>query len=127
MVRGGPHFQGSPIKARRKYLNNTCKAVRRYHHTEEIPRDELGVPTVFASGGAFLLLVIVLALFVPHPTAFQYSVFRVALSLAAAGFAAPIPGFIKATIPGYVEAGGALAVFVVVYYFNPSALVATPP
>ena len=81
--------------------------------------------TIFLSGGAFLTLLIALALFVPNPTGFQYTVFRVILSLAAAGFAGPIPGFITAKIPNYVEAGGALAVFVLVYYFNPAALVAT--
>jgi len=85
------------------------------------------LPTVFASGVAFILLLIFMAILVPSPTPFQYLIFRVTLSLAAAGFAAPIPGFIAANIPGYVEAGGALAVFVVVFYFNPAALVVPPP
>ena len=75
-------------------------------------------------GIAFLLALGVLALFVPHPTPFQYLVFRVVLALAAAGVAAMLPGFLEVNIPNWLRAGGALAVFVVVYFYNPAALVA---
>ena len=63
-----------------------------------------------------------IAIFFPEPKPFQYLIFRIVLALAAAGFAAPIPGLIHVDIP-YVKAGGAIAVFVIVFYFNPAALV----
>ncbi|MGH7773469.1 MAG: hypothetical protein ACREQA_14690, partial [Candidatus Binatia bacterium] len=37
-----------------------------------------------------------------------------------------IPGFIEIEIPNWLRAGGALAVFVVVYFYNPASLVAPP-
>jgi hypothetical protein len=81
----------------------------------------------FLFGAVFLVVVLVLALAFPHPTPFQYLVFRVVLSLAAAGVAAVIPGFLNIQVATGLKAGGALAVFAVVYYFNPAALVVPPP
>jgi len=64
----------------------------------------------------------------PVPTDFQYLVFRIVLSLAAAGAAALIPGFIEVNVSTYVKAGGAIAVFIVVFFYNPAALISiTPP
>jgi hypothetical protein len=45
------------------------------------------------------------------------------LALAAAGVAALIPGFIDVKYKGLIRAGGALAVFVVVFFLPPAALV----
>jgi hypothetical protein len=82
---------------------------------------------VFVFGVLFVILLIVLALFVPKPTAFQYMVFRIVLALAAAGIAAFIPGFIDVTVDNWVRAGGAIAVFVIVYFFSPANLVVDAP
>lgn len=80
----------------------------------------------FVFGVVFVVTLIVLAIKFPHPTPFQYNVFRVVLSLAAAGVAAMIPGFIdievSATMGLLIRAGGALAVFVMVFFFNPAQL-----
>jgi hypothetical protein len=81
----------------------------------------------FLFGIAFLLLFLVLAKWFPYPTALQYFVFRLLLSLAAAGVAAVTPGFLHLRIPTWSRAGGALAVFVLLYSFNPASLVAYPP
>ena len=62
----------------------------------------------------------ILALFFPRPTDFQYTVFRIILALSAAGVGAVIPGFIEAKIKTILQAGGAIAVFVVVYFFDPA-------
>src|SRR5258708_6889470 len=78
----------------------------------------------FVFGTAFLVTLFVVAISFPEPNPFQYLVFRVILALAAAGSAAYIPGFIHVEIKPAVRAGGALAVFVVVYFLNPAALVA---
>ena len=78
-------------------------------------------------GITFVVALGLLALLVPYPTPFQYLVFRVVLALAAAGVAAMIPGFLEVRIPKLLRAGGALAVFVVVYFYNPATLVVPVP
>lgn len=78
----------------------------------------------FVFGVAFVITLLVLAIKFPKPTPFQYTTFRVILALAAAGVAAMIPGFISLEVNApaglLIRAGGALAVFVVVYYVNPA-------
>lgn len=80
----------------------------------------------FIFGVTFIVLLLILAITFPKPTPFQYSVFRITLSLAVAGVAAMIPGFINLDVNPNVglliRAGGALAVFVIVFFFNPALL-----
>lgn len=78
----------------------------------------------FGFGVTFVVTMLILAIALPNPTLFQYTIFRVVLALATAGVAAMIPGFIEIEIPNWLRAGGALAVFVVVYFYNPASLVA---
>lgn len=84
------------------------------------------IALAFGFGVIFLVTLLILAIKFPTPTPFQYAVFRIVLALAAAGFAAMIPGFIEINLkPGEetaLRAGGALAVFVVVYFFSPAKL-----
>ena len=80
-------------------------------------------------GTAFLVFVAILAIFFPHPTQFQFLVFRTLLSLAAGGVASAIPGFlsIATDLPGVaIRAGGALAAFALVYRLNPASLISDP-
>ncbi len=93
-----------------------------------------GWPVVVSvvSGIIFLGLLLVIAVFIPNPTPFQIFVFRVVLALAAAAFGIVIPGFLKVEMPlwrrGLISAGGAMALFLIVYQVNPPALVGkTPP
>src|SRR4030095_7857364 len=76
----------------------------------------------------FVVTLLVIAFRFPSPTAFQYNVFRIVLSLAAAGTAAMIQGFtdlqLSATTNLFIRAGGALAVFLIVFFFNPARLAA---
>lgn len=81
---------------------------------------------VSAFGIIMIGLMIAIAVFFPYPTPFRYLVFRVILALAAAGVAAMIPGTIKANVGPAVEAGGAIAVFIVVFFFSPADLVVNP-
>lgn len=76
----------------------------------------------FAFGVVFVIVLLVLATLVPNPTPFQYTVFRIVLALAAGGVAAMIPGFLTVTVPNFLRAGGALAVFVIVYFYSPAEL-----
>ena len=88
----------------------------------------LQIIIAFIFGVIFITAMLLLAIKFPHPTPFQYRVFRITLSLAAAGVAAMIPGFINLEINPNVglliRAGGAIAVFVLVYFYNPAQLTA---
>ncbi len=83
--------------------------------------------TAAGSGVAFLIALLALAIAVPDPTPFQYTVFRIVLALAAAAFAATIPGFLEVTISGIARATGAIAVFMIVYFFSPAGMVLSGP
>lgn len=80
----------------------------------------------YAFGVIFVIVILGIAIGVPNPTSFQYTVFRIVLALAAAGVAAMIPGFINVTVGTAVRAGGAIAVFVIVFFFSPANLVVQP-
>jgi hypothetical protein len=45
----------------------------------------------YVFGVVFIVVLLVVALFIPNPTAFQYTVFRIVLAVAAAGVASMIP------------------------------------
>ena len=76
-----------------------------------------------ATGIVFVLILLSLAIFFPNPTDFQLFVFRVVLALAAGAFGALIPGFIEVEFRNWLRAGGALALFAIVFFWNPPALV----
>jgi hypothetical protein len=78
---------------------------------------------VSAFGVVFISALLALAIMFPHPTDFQLLVFRTLLALSAAGIAAAIPGFLNLSMDATglaIRAGGALAVFVLVYRLNPA-------
>jgi hypothetical protein len=79
--------------------------------------------TAFTFGIVFIAILLSIAFLVPNPTVTQWLVFRVVLALAAAGIAAIIPGLIVVNVSNVVRAGGAIALFVLVYWFNPPKLV----
>lgn len=76
----------------------------------------------FTFGVVFVIVILIIAVKFPRPTEFQYGVFKIVLALAAAGIAAVIPGFLHVHISTIVRAGGAIAVFVIVFFFNPASL-----
>ncbi len=86
----------------------------------------------FAFGIVFIVAMTVLAFAFPNPTAIQYLVMRIVLALSSAGVAGMLTGFIAVEIPSIagaaplVKAGGALAVFVIVYFRSPADLVVVP-
>jgi len=81
---------------------------------------------VFTFGVIFVVVLLILAIVFPHPTPFQYLVFRIVLALAASGIAALVPGFIEVNVSKWLRAGGAIAIFVLVYFFSPADLVTEP-
>ncbi len=76
------------------------------------------------AGTLFLVALLIIVLVVECPTPAQERIFLVILALAAAAFAATIPGFITVEIkhPIAVSAGGALAVFVIVFFSKPAQI-----
>jgi len=75
----------------------------------------------FSFGLVFLTTVFTTALFKPDPTPYQYTVFRIVLSLAAAGIGAILPGLLEIRSKA-ISASGALGMFLVVYFGAPAAL-----
>jgi hypothetical protein len=73
-------------------------------------------------GVIFVSVILVISILIPNPSPFQYTVFRIVLALAAAGFVSMTPGFIEAKISNWLRAGGALAVFVIVFFYSPAAI-----
>jgi hypothetical protein len=76
----------------------------------------------FGFGVVFVVVLLVLATRYPNPTPFQYTVFRIVLALASGGVAAMIPGFLSVQVSTWLRSGGALAVFVIVYFYSPAGL-----
>ena len=81
---------------------------------------------LLSMGIVIIITVVIMAVKIPQPTVFQFWVFRVLLSLGAADLGSIIPGFINFT--GNIgeiaiRAGGAIALFLVVYLINPPSKV----
>jgi hypothetical protein len=79
----------------------------------------IAAPLGFGIVGVAVLGVMAIAL--PAPTPFQFAVFRTLLALAGSGVAASLPGFLSIggsrVALGLIRAGGAIAVFVLIYMF----------
>ena len=75
----------------------------------------------FVFGVVFIASILVYAAFVKNPGPFAQQVFIVVLALAGAAVAALIPGILHVELP-FLRASGALAVFAVVFFFQPKIL-----
>ncbi|MDD3371340.1 MAG: hypothetical protein PHE27_05890 [Alphaproteobacteria bacterium] len=114
--------QGKSVKEIKKEVekalgsnNTSAKESFMSKHLERILASAFGV--------FFVAVMLVLAVCFPEPSPFQIFVFRVVLAIAAAGFGALTPGFLEVKVSNMLRAGGALAIFVAVYFFNPATLV----
>jgi hypothetical protein len=76
-----------------------------------------------AFGIGFIVVMLVIAIKFPNPTPYQYTTFRIVLAIACAGFASVIPGVLNVNVGAWLRAGGALAVFAIVYFYSPAGLV----
>jgi hypothetical protein len=102
-------------------------------HNVQIPPQTNTPPTysestlkiIFATiiGIIFIIVMLLIAWFIEEPSSFQYGIFHVVLALAAAAFAAILPGAISANLPWGISAVGSLAVFIIIYFKSPAALV----
>jgi hypothetical protein len=79
-------------------------------------------------GVVFVAIILIFNISYPNPTPTQYDAFRTVLAIAAAGIGAILPGFLFVNIKTpmvpwlqlAIRAGGGLALFVLVYFFNPA-------
>jgi hypothetical protein len=92
-----------------------------------VPRWQLITSIVI--GGVCLVAVVVLAVLNPYPSNFQEFVFRGLLAIALAAIAAIIPGFVNLKFRARgagsyigIIAGGALAIFILIWLVNPPSL-----
>ncbi len=76
----------------------------------------------FVFGVVFTGVLLLIAYKDRHPTDTARQIYRVVLALDAAGIGAVIPGMISLNQP-VIRAGGAISLFVIVYWFNPSGTV----
>ena len=82
---------------------------------------QLFVASIF--GVAFLAILLATAIIIPNPTSSQETTFRIIMAISASAFAGIIPGVmdVKLTWTNFVlRASGALAVFVIVYFYAPA-------
>lgn len=81
-------------------------------------------------GFIFAVVVIVVILITtvttPNPTSYQYTVYRIVLSLAAGGIGAVLPGLMEVKFKGWLRASGAAAFFAIVYFQSPALLQQNP-
>ena len=84
---------------------------------------ELPIIAIFIFGVLFIATMLFIAIRYPHPSNFQYIVFRAVLAIALAGVAAVIPGLLEVRFAPAISAGGAIGVFVITYLFSPAKLV----
>jgi Protein of unknown function (DUF4019) len=88
-----------------------------------------GSDVIWAStfGVVFLATVLAIALFVKRPTPLLVTVVKIVLALAGSGVAATVPGFLELSLQQshllMLRAGGAIAVFVILFFFVPAGLV----
>ncbi len=121
-----------PEEYREEYINTAKKNWQNFLEETKNDRMKRGRFSLWStkisiiSGLIFILIILILAIFIPNPTSYQIFVFRIILALAAAAFGATIPGFLKLDLPiwkdGLLRAGGAIVIFVIIYMMNPPAM-----
>lgn len=76
----------------------------------------------YTSSAILVISILVIALLIPYPSPFQYTIFRIIISLASGGIAAFFSGFLTIEWSNKIKAGSGFGVFVVVYLIAPVAM-----
>lgn len=74
----------------------------------------------FIFGIVFISTILVITYVNPNPSSNQYGIYRTVMALAAGGIGAVLPGFLHVSFKNTLRAGGAIALFIIVYFFNPA-------
>lgn len=76
----------------------------------------------YICSGILIITILTIAILIPNPSGFQYTIFRIILALSAGGFAAFFSGFLEVQFSKTIKAGSGFAVFIVVYLMAPAAI-----
>lgn len=82
---------------------------------------DISVLLSFVFGVVFITVMLIFAVFIPNPSPFAQWVFIIVVALSAAGVGAVVPGILNIEMP-YVRAGGALALFAVIFFMKPAII-----
>ena len=87
--------------------------------------DKVGMEKILpvAVGVFFILISFFSALFIRDPSHTQFFVIRGLFALGCAAAGSCIPGWLNVEIHGYVKAGGAIALVLIFWFFNPPAFI----
>ena len=96
---------------------------------EPVPAASRGLPMLwpFLTGTVFVLLILLITVLGGQPSPEQFTIYRIVIALGGAGFAVALTGQLEVMIPllrnGLIKATAGFAVFVILYFFSPAALV----
>lgn len=76
----------------------------------------------YISSAVMIISIFIIALAIPNPSQFQYTVFRIIISLAAGGIAAFFSGFLTVEWSNKIKAGNGFGAFVIVYFVAPAGM-----
>jgi hypothetical protein len=115
------HSKGKKVKQKTNGQSDKTGAIQEGNNDGT---HRLNLILAFVFGVLFLVTISTLVVFIPNPTKAQAQVFSVVLALAAGGFASVLSGMLNVrlnlTSRVAIGATGALAVFVIVYFFVPA-------
>ncbi len=95
----------------------------------DAPGPPEGLPLLwpFVMGTVFVLLILLITVLGGAPSPEQFQIYRIVIALGGAGFAVALTGQMEVRIPlmrnGLIKATAGFAVFVILYFFSPAALV----
>ncbi|MEB0301563.1 hypothetical protein [Mucilaginibacter sp. 5C4] len=111
------HAKNYPAEERKAYVKSISQLF-----SDDSMKNNFQTIYLPVAGALFLILILGATFLTPFPTQIQSATLWVILSLAAAACAAVIPGFIEFKYQGVVKAGGAIAIFCLMYFFSPNIL-----
>jgi len=88
-------------------------------------RDDIDVTNKYITLGIGAVLVIMsfaFAMFMDNPSQFKIFIIRSTFAVGCAALASFVPGWINVNINGFIKAGGAIAIILIFYFFNPPAM-----
>lgn len=88
-------------------------------------RDDIDVGNKYitlAIGLVLVFLSFAFAMFMDNPSQFKIFIIRSTFAVGCAALASFVPGWINVNVKGYIKAGGAIAIILIFYFFNPPAM-----
>ncbi|EIY4993520.1 hypothetical protein ML021_003096 [Klebsiella quasipneumoniae] len=88
-------------------------------------RDDIDVANKYITLGIGAVLVILsfaFAMLMDNPSQFKIFIIRSTFAVGCAALASFVPGWINVNVKGYIKAGGAIAIILIFYFFNPPAM-----